>query len=46
MDKPNEGQTDIDTDPRKQFLNHLKKEVMGMCEREGFHQIAQLSPAS
>ena len=27
------------------FLEHFKKEVMEMCEREGFHQIDLLSPA-
>lgn len=27
------------------FLEHLKKEVMEMCEREGLHQIDLLSPA-
>lgn len=28
------------------FLEHFKKEVMEMCEREGLHQIDLLSPAS
>ena len=27
------------------FLEHLKKEVMALCEREGLHQIDLLSPA-
>lgn len=27
------------------FLEHFKKEVMEMCEREGLHQIDLLSPA-
>ena len=27
------------------FLNHLKKEVMEMCDREGLHQVDLLSPA-
>ena len=30
----------------KKFLEHFKKEVMEMCEREGLHQIDLLSPAS
>lgn len=28
------------------FLQHLQKEVMAMCEREGLHQVDLLSPAS
>ena len=26
-------------------MEHFKKEVMAMCEREGLHQIDLLSPA-
>ena len=28
------------------FLNHLQKEVMAMCEREGLHQVDLLSPSA
>lgn len=28
------------------FLEHLQKEVMAMCEREGLHQVDLLSPAA
>lgn len=28
------------------FLQHLQKEVMAMCEREGLHQVDLLSPAA
>ena len=45
MDKPNEEKAGYKHRSTNRFLNHLKKEVMEMCEREGFHQIDLLSPA-
>ena len=45
MDKPNEEKAGYKHRSTKRFLNHLKKEVMEMCEREGLHQIDLLSPA-
>lgn len=45
MDKPNEEKAGYKHRSTNRFLNHLKKEVMEMCEREGLHQIDLLSPA-
>lgn len=45
MDKPNEEKAGYKHRSTKRFLNHLKKEVMEMCEGEGLHQIDLLSPA-
>ena len=45
MDKPNEETAGYKHRSTNPFLNHLKKEVMEMCEREGLHQIDLLSPA-
>ena len=46
MDKPNEEKAGYKHRSTNRFLEHLKKEVMAMCEREGLHQIDLLSPAS
>ena len=45
MDKPNEEKAGYKHRSTNRFLNHLKKEVMAMCEREGLHQIDLLTPA-
>lgn len=45
MDKPHEEKAGYKHRSTNRFLNHLKKEVMEMCEREGLHQIDLLSPA-
>lgn len=45
MDKPNEEKAGYKHRPTNRFLEHLKKEVMTMCEREGLHQIDLLAPA-
>ena len=45
MDKPNEEKAGYKHRSTNRLLNHLKKEVMEMCEREGLHQIDLLSPA-
>ena len=45
MDKPNEEKSGYKHRSTNRFLNHLKKEVMAMCEREGLHQIDLLTPA-
>ena len=45
MDKPNEEKAGYKHRSTNRFLEHLKKEVMIMCEREGLHQIDLLSPA-
>ena len=45
MDKPNEKKAGYKHRSTNRFLEHLKKEVMAMCEREGLHQIDLLSPA-
>ena len=45
MDKPNEEKAGYKHRSTNRFLEHLKKEVMAMCEREGLHQIDLLSPA-
>ena len=31
--------------PTDQFMNHIKGELMRMCEREGLHQVDLISPA-
>ena len=45
MDKPNEEKAGYKHRSTNRFLEHLKKEVMAMCEREGLHQVDLLSPA-
>ena len=45
MDKPNEEKAGYKHRSTNRFLEHLKKEVMALCEREGLHQIDLLSPA-
>lgn len=45
MDKPNEEKAGYKHRSTNRFLEHLKREVMAMCEREGLHQIDLLSPA-
>ena len=45
MDKPNEEKAGYKHRSTNRLLNHLKKEVMEMCEREGLHQIDLFSPA-
>ena len=45
MDKPNEEKAGYKHRSTNRFLEHLKKEVMAMCEWEGLHQIDLLSPA-
>ena len=45
MDKPNEEKAGYKHRSTKRFLDHLKKEVMEMCEGEGLYQIDLLSPA-
>lgn len=45
MDKPHEEMAGYKHRSTKRFLNHLKKEVMEMCQREGLHQIDLLAPA-
>lgn len=45
MDKPNEEKAGYKHRSTNRFLEHLKKEVMTMCEREGLHQIDLLAPA-
>ncbi|VUX10836.1 Uncharacterised protein [Dorea longicatena] len=45
MDKPNEEKAGYKHRSTNRFLEHLKKEVMAMCERENLHQIDLLTPA-
>ena len=45
MDKPHEHEAGFKHRSTTRFLNHLKKEVMEMCDREGLHQVDLLSPA-
>lgn len=45
MDKPHEEVAGYKHRSTKRFLNHLKKEVMEMCQREGLHQIDLFAPA-
>lgn len=45
MDKPNEENAGYKHRSTNRFLEHLKKEVMAMCEREGLHQLDLLTPA-
>ena len=45
MDKPHEHESGFKHRSTTRFLNHLKKEVMEMCDREGLHQVDLLSPA-
>lgn len=46
MDKPHEHEAGFKHRSTTKFLNHLKKEVMDMCDREGLHQVDLLSPAA
>lgn len=45
MDKPHEEMAGYKHRSTKRFLNHLKKEVMEMCQQEGLHQIDLFAPA-
>lgn len=45
MDNPHEHEAGFKHRSTTRFLNHLKKEVMEMCDREGLHQVDLLSPA-
>lgn len=45
MDKPHEEMAGYKHRSTTRFLNHLKKEVMEMCQREGLHQIDLFAPA-
>lgn len=45
MDKPHEEMAGYKHRSTKRFLNHLKKEVMEMCQQEGLHQIDLFEPA-
>lgn len=45
MDKPHEHESGFKHRSTTRFLNHLKKEVMEMCDREGLQQVDLLSPA-
>ena len=45
MDKPHEHEAGFKHRSTTRFLNHLKKEVMEMCDHEGLHQVDLLSPA-
>lgn len=46
MDKVHEHEAGFKHRSTNRFLKHLQKEVMEMCEKEGFHQIDLLSPAA
>ena len=45
MDKPHEQEAGYKHRSTNKLLNHLKQEVMDMCNREGLHQVDLLSPA-
>jgi phage regulator Rha-like protein len=45
MDKPHEHEAGFKHRSTTRFLNHLKKEVIKMCNREGLRQVNLLSPA-
>ena len=45
MDKSHEEIAGYKHRSTTRFLNHLKKEVMEMCQREGLHQIDLFAPA-
>ena len=45
MTQPGDHKTGRKHRSTNKFLEHFKKEVMEMCEREGLHQINLLSPA-
>lgn len=46
MNKVHEHEAGFKHRSTKLFLQHLQKEVMAMCEREGLHQVDLLSPAA
>ena len=46
MDKPHEQEAGYKHRSTNKLLNHLKQEVMDMCNQEGLHQVDLLSPAS
>ena len=45
MDKPHEQEAGYKHRSTSKLLDHLKQEVMDMCNREGLHQVDLLSPA-
>ncbi|MBP3470574.1 MAG: relaxase/mobilization nuclease domain-containing protein [Lachnospiraceae bacterium] len=45
MDKPHEQEAGYKHRSTNKLLDHLKHEVMDMCNREGLHQVDLLSPA-
>ena len=45
MDKPHEQEAGYKHRSTNKLLDHLKQEVMDMCNREGLHQVDLLSPA-
>lgn len=46
MSQPHDHEAGFKHRSTNLFLQHLQKEVMEMCEREGLHQIDLLSPAA
>lgn len=46
MSQPHDHEAGFKHRSTNLFLNHLQKEVMAMCEREGLHQVDLLSPAT
>lgn len=46
MSQPNDHMAGYKHRNTPAFLEHLQKEVMAMCEREGLHQVDLLSPAA
>ena len=46
MSQPHDHEAGFKHRSTNLFLNHLQKEVMAMCEREGLHQVDLLSPAA
>lgn len=45
MDKPHEQEAGYKHRSTNKLMDHLKQEVMDMCNREGLHQVDLLSPA-
>lgn len=46
MSQPHDHEAGFKHRSTNLFLQHLQKEVMSMCEREGLHQVDLLSPAT
>ena len=46
MSQPHDHEAGFKHRSTNLFLNHLQKEVMAMCEREGLHQVDLLSPSA